>query len=251
MKTGFRIMVRSGYTETPAASPIVKGRRRSSIHGPRSAAGRILLFCLMLFPAMLRASDVEEVLAGMQRKYSSVKTISGSFHLYCKEQGIEQTDTGIFWIKKPDRIHWEHQSPEEKYFIADGKELFSYVPEDNQVTIQPLTGDDLKHTPLRFLLGAEDLKKSYLITPESEYGRKVDGTQSVRLTPKDGGANFSFLVLEIDPKSNNLQRLVLRERNGNILEYIFSDLKFDAKISDKKFEFKIPEGVEVLRLENF
>ena len=244
-------MLETGYSKTTAAYSIVKFKQVSAIYAPMPAVRCILLFCLMMFPAVLRGFDIEEVLAGMQRKYSSVKTISGSFNLYCKEQGIEQTDTGIFWIKKPDRIHWEHQYPEEKYFIADGKELFSYVPDDNQVTIQPLTGDDLQHTPLRFLLGTEDLKKSYIITPESEYGRKIEGTQSVRLTPKDGGVNFSFLVLEIDPKSNDLQRLVLREKNGNILEYIFSDLKFDVKISDKKFEFKIPEGVEVLRLENF
>lgn len=235
-------MFKSGHEKTPGTIAI-KGVRVSAACG-------LLLSLLFLFSTGLYSSDVDAVLAGMQQKYSSVKTISGSFQLYGKEQGIEQTDTGAFWLKKPDCIRWDHQYPEEKYFIADGKEFFTYIPQDNQVTIQPLTADDMKNSPLHILLGTEDIKNSYFISPEDEYVPKIEGTRIIRLTPKGVEPYYSYLVLEIDPKSFNLQRLVMRERTGNVLEYIFSDLTFDVNVSNKKFKFKIPDDVDVLQIEN-
>ena len=34
---------------------------------------------------------------------------------------------------------------------------------------------------------------------------------------------------------------------GNSSEYLFSEVRFNAKISDSKFAFTMPEGVSILR----
>ena len=204
---------------------------------------------LASFPSAY-GSDAETALTGMQRRYASVQTISGSFRLSYSDQSIEQVESGEFWLKKPAFMRWEYHQPEEKLFIADGEETFFYEPLDRHVTVQSFTADELLSTPLKFLLGADDIQESFTIEPGTEFGMKSEGTQVVRLIPKNE-TEYAFLILEIDTLSYDLRRLAIREKGGNTLEYLFSDLKTNVKVSDKKFRFKIPEDAEVHRMESY
>lgn len=210
----------------------------------------LLLFCLLFPTFSVCASEAEDALTGMQRRYASVETISGSFRLTYSDQSIEQAESGEFWLKKPALMRWEYRDPEEKLFVADGRETFFYVPLDKQVTVQSFTAEELMSTPLKFLLGGQDIGEGFLIEPVYEFGDKSGGTQIVRLIPKSE-AEYSFLILEIDGKSHDLRRLTIREHSGNNLEYFLTDLKTNVKVSDKKFRFKIPEDAEVHRMENY
>jgi len=186
----------------------------------------------------------------MQRRYASVATVTGSFRLSSKIPGFEQqVESGEFWLKKPGKMRWEYRHPEGQIFVADGKETFFFVPQDNQVTVQSFTAEELQSTPLKFLLGSGDYRESFFIAPESEFIMESDGTQIIRLTPKNE-TEYSFLVLQIDKESSDLRRLTIQEQNGNTMEYLFTGLKTDVKVNDDTFLFEIPEGAEVLRIED-
>lgn len=210
----------------------------------------LLLFILLIPFSLAYASDAETALEGMQRRYAAVQTISGFFRLSYSDQSIEQVESGEFWLKKPAFMRWEYRHPEEKLFIADGRETFFYVPMDRQVTVQSFTAEELLSTPLKFLLGGSDVEESFFIESGYEFGGEFEGTQTFRLIPKSE-TEYSFLILEIDEISFDLKRLAIREHSGNILEYVFTDLKTNVKVSDKKFRFKIPEDAEVHRMENY
>ncbi len=210
----------------------------------------LLFFFLLASVFFAHASEAETALTGMQRRYAAVQTISGSFRLSYIDQSIEQVESGEFWLKKPAFMRWEYRQPEEKLFIADGRETFFYEPLDRHVTVQSFTADELMSTPLKFLLGAQDIQEAYVIEPATESGIRSEGTQVVRLIPKNE-AEYDFLILEIDELSSELRRLAVREKSGNTLEYRFSDLKTNVRVGDEKFRFKIPEGAEVHRMESY
>jgi len=210
--------------------------------------GFLIFILLIPFPPAY-ASNAETALEGMQRRYASVETISGSFRLTYSDQGIEQVESGEFWLKKPAFMRWEYRYPEEKLFIADGRETYFYEPLDRQVTVQSFTAEELLSTPLKFLLGAEGIDNSFVVEPEHEIGHESEGMVSVRLTPRSE-AEYAFLVLEIDAATSGLRRLTIYEQSGDTLEYQFSDLKMNVKVSNEKFKFKIPDDTEVYRLDN-
>jgi outer membrane lipoprotein carrier protein len=212
--------------------------------------GCLLLFILLIPFLPAYATDAETALAGMQKRYASVQTISGSFRISYIDLNIEQVESGEFWLKKPAYMRWEYHHPEEKLFVADGKETFFYEPLDRHVTVQTFTADELMSTPLKFLLGAENIEENFFIEAVYESGEESAGTKIVRLIPKNE-ADYSFMILEIDDVSFDLRRLSIREKSGNILEYVFTDLRTNVNISNKKFRFKIPEDVEVHRMENY
>jgi len=217
----------------------------------RFAPTGCLLLLILLIPFLpAYGSDAETALAEMQRRYASVRTISGFFRLTYTDMSIEQVESGEFWLKKPAFMRWEYRQPEEKLFVADGRETFFYVPVDRQVTVQSFTAEELLSTPLKFLLGGQDIEESFYVESGYEFGGESGGTQTFRLIPKSE-TEYSFLILEIDEKSFDLKRMAIREHSGNILEYVFTDLKTNIKVSDRKFRFKIPEDTEVHRMENY
>ena len=182
----------------------------------------------------------------MQQRYSSIETISSSFIFTSKGLGIEQVEKGVLWLKKPALMRWEYSYPEEKLFVADGKEGFLYEPEDRKVTVQSLTTEELLCTPLKFLFGAGDVEENFHIVPENEFRPTVERSQVIRLIPKTE-SDYSFLVLEIDDESSDLVRLTFQDPGGDMREYVFADIKLDVKVDKKKFRFKPPDGVEVDR----
>ena len=169
--------------------------------------------------------------------------------MYHRDFGMEQLESGEFWLKKPAYMKWEYDRPEGQLFIADGEKSYFYSPQDNQVTIQPFDADDLRNTPLNFLLGYGDVKEKFIVGSEPASEAKFDETYIVRLTPGESDPDYAYLILEIDKAHFNLRRLELHEHSGSTLEYLFFDLKTNEKINDKIFRFKIPDNTEELWME--
>jgi outer membrane lipoprotein carrier protein len=196
------------------------------------------------------AFDLDALVDGLQRRYASVETVTGVFQQTYHAPGIDQVESGVFRMKRPGLMRWEYRRPEEKLFIADGREAFLYVPLDSQVTVQPFSASDIRGTPLDLLLGGAEIRKSFAVSWEQQMKPAAEQTALIRLTPRRGEGEYEFLVLEIDPKSFDLRRIVIREHGGNTSEFQLTDIKVNVKMGNKEFQFKIPKGVEVVRLDS-
>jgi outer membrane lipoprotein carrier protein len=212
----------------------------------RFAALSLILFYFCLQPPRAHG---EAGLAGtvdaFQKRFTSLGTITGEFVQTYRAPGIEQRESGVFWMKKPALMRWEYRDPEEKLFVADGKQTWLYVPEDRQVQVRRFTAQELLSTPLRFLFGPGDIRSEYDVVPEQEY-RGAAGTVLARLVPR-GGSEYLFLVLEIDSVTFDLRRLIVREKTGNTSEFAFRNLVFNSKTNSRTFQFTPPPGVELIR----
>jgi outer membrane lipoprotein carrier protein len=208
-----------------------------------------LLLCLFLIAAAsLSAADLADAIAGMQRHYASVETITGEFRQTYRAPGIHREESGSFWLKRPGLMRWEYRVPEEQLFVADGRQSYLYVPRDRQVTIQPFSAADLHNTPLEFLLGSGDINRSFMASWETEFKPKETGTFLIRLVPHRKEEGYAFLVLEMDPRTFDLRRIAIREPVGSTTEFFLSNVSTKVKVDKKLFQFKTPKGVEEIRL---
>jgi outer membrane lipoprotein carrier protein len=206
---------------------------------------------LFLFPAAASFSaDLESAVAGLQKRYASVETVTGSFRQIFRAPGIDQVESGVFRMKKPCLMRWEYRQPEEKLFIADGRNAFLYVPQDRQVTIQPFSSADMRDTPLELLLGQADIKRNYVASWETILKPQVEKTLLIRLMPRRNGGEYESLILEIDQTTFDLRRIVMRESGGNTSEFFLTNVTTNAKLSNSDFQFKPPKGVEKVRMNN-
>lgn len=209
-----------------------------------------LLWCCLQAPVSPQEKDrVSEAIAGLQQRYASVETITADFVQTYLATGMKQTESGTLWMKKPGLMYWEYRAPEAKFFYADGRRTYLYVPEDRQVMVRSFTAEDLYNTPLEFLLGKGDILRSFDALPEGEIKPVSGDTVMVRLVPKAANSDYSSLVLEIDRRTFDLRRLVIRERTGNLSEFAFTDMRTNLKIKNSRFHFEIPRGVEIVEVD--
>ncbi len=46
-----------------------------------------------------------------------------------------------------------------------------------------------------------------------------------------------------------MRRIVIREQTGSVSEFLLTNLQTNVRVDNRQFEFKIPKGVEVIRLD--
>jgi outer membrane lipoprotein carrier protein len=223
---------------------ILRNRIKNRIFIYYWVAAACILLCAKAY-----SLDLTDVVSGLQHRYASVETISGNFQQTYHAAGIDQVQSGVFWLKKPAFMRWEYRSPEEQLFVADGHESYLYVPMDHQVTIQPLSAADLHNTPLELLMGAGDISKNFEASWETEFKPKTERAVSIRLIPRMNEPAYRYLVLELDPATFDLRRIVIREQTGNTMEFLLSSVTTNVKMDKKQFQFKPPKGVEIIRLD--
>jgi outer membrane lipoprotein carrier protein len=194
------------------------------------------------------AADFDEALSGMERRYSSADTAAGSFKQIYRGPGMMLEETGVFKLKRPGLMRWEYLTPEEKLFVADGKECFLYVPLDRQVTITPLTPADLGRTPIAFLLGGGNVRRDYSAAAETEFKQAFSDTILLRLTPLRNDSEYTFVTLELDEKTFDIRRVIIRGE-GDTSEFLLSGVVLNQKTNARDFQFKTPRGVEVVRIQ--
>ena len=130
--------------------------------------------------------------------------------------------------------------------ITNGIKLWIYRPEDNQVMIGKAPAfikdgkgagflSDLKQLRREFhiTLGNEILKDSYILT----------------LYPLEKTLDVSVIYLSISLKTFDVVRIVTLNSYGDKTRFELSDIQFDQSLDDAFFTFEIPEGIEVLKLD--
>jgi len=155
--------------------------------------------------------------------------------------GRELVERGVVSIKRPGRMRWEYQEPEEKLFIADGETFYFYVPEDKQVIVQDQ--DEQRSLAGRLLFGQGGLLDEFEATLEEPF---EEGVLRVRLVPRGEDAELERAYIDVEP-SGLVRSILLEDVQGNRTRFRFEDLKENTGLPDKLFRFEIPSGVEVIR----
>jgi outer membrane lipoprotein carrier protein len=179
-------------------------------------------------------------------RYNHLKTLRADFAETYSGAGIDRTETGVLWLKKPGKMRWEYRSPKEKLFVSDGQAAWFYVPGDRQVRkTQVKKLEDLR-SPLAFLLGKTRLEKELQglsLAPDQE--PKEAGDVVLRGVPKGLENRISQVLVEINP-ANQISRLVVEEVDGSKTEYQFRNIQEDGAVTDGQFRFTPPPGVETV-----
>ena len=103
--------------------------------------------------------DVHTLARAVDEHYNHLRTLEAEFTEVYRGAGIERTEAGTLWLKKPGKMRWEYRSPREKLFVSDGHEAWFYVADDRQARKTPVSKLDDIRSPLALLLGKTKLEK--------------------------------------------------------------------------------------------
>ncbi len=101
----------------------------------------------------------DDLARALQQRYDGIRDFSADFvHTY--QGGVlrrKATERGKVLIKKPGKMRWTYEAPEDKLFVSDGVKMYSYVPADRQVVVTTLPPDSQATSPALFLAGKGNL----------------------------------------------------------------------------------------------
>jgi outer membrane lipoprotein carrier protein len=191
--------------------------------------------------------SAETVARTLQQKYDLVRDFSADFvHTY-RGGALRQTATekGRLIVKKPGKMRWEYTAPERKLFVSDGRQLYSYIPQDKQVIVSAVPDDDHATTPALFLAGKGNLPRDFTVSYVKIDGVPA-GTTVLKLSPRRVEPDYDWLVLAVDPETLQIRALVTVDAQGGRSTFTFTSLKENLGLADKEFAFSIPRGVDVI-----
>jgi outer membrane lipoprotein carrier protein len=152
---------------------------------------------------------------------------------------------GILYIQPPGRMRWEYDQPRDLW-VSAGDEAYFYLPDDNQVQVYQMTDSEASELPIMYLAGRGDLLRDFEIE-EVDWGPKLaPGNIQLSLQPRRQDASFTLLVLEVEPMSAAVARLVQVDRVNNTIDYQFHDIEYDVGLPESLFTFEIPPGADVI-----
>ena len=192
------------------------------------------------------AVDVKSEAAAVDAHYNHLRSLEAQFTEVYRGAGMERTETGTLWLKKPGKMRWEYRSPREKLFVSDGKDAWFYVPADRQARKTAAKKLEDLRSPLAFLLGKTKLEKELQglsLAPDVE--PLAAGNVVLRGVPQALADRISEILLEITP-DHQIARIVIQAVDGGATEYRFGGMMEDVAIADGRFVFKPPAGTETV-----
>ena len=190
----------------------------------------------------------QELIAKVQSFYAAISDFQADFkqtytyHIY----GRKKRSTGKVFFKKPARMRWDYETPTQRIFVADGKTLWVYEPEEAQVFKRDLSSAQLP-IALRFMQGEAQLDQEFNITSLS---MDTDQLVILSLTPKSPSPDFTMLKLKVDASNGEVKSSTLIDPTGNSNEITFVAAKVNQDLPNSGFSFTPPQGVRVIDEEN-
>jgi len=198
-------------------------------------AKKIFLICtFVLISTNSYASELTDYL-------NNLKTFKAQFtQTVFSGDNVEKIKSdGLIAVRSPDNFYLEYTSPYKLVYVADGKKLWSYDEDLEQVVVKE-QGSLLINTPAMLLGNPKDLTKSYKI----EKTGMVNDWLWFELTPKQENSNFETVSLAFDNKQ--LIAMEMRDNFGQTTRLEFTNVVKNPILASNQFNFTPPKGVDVI-----
>jgi len=173
--------------------------------------------------------------------FTNVNSLQGSFtqQVYSKKGKVIQDSAGNLSMSRPGKFRWVYKTPDPQTIVADGKNIWVYDEDLEQVTIKPMS-KALSSAPIALLTKKQKPDAQFLVAPTQQ---NTAGLDWFRLTPRKASKDFKFIEIGID--QSTLRQMVMYDQLGQ-KTIIKLNAKTNVPIKGNTFYFQIPKGVDVI-----
>jgi outer membrane lipoprotein carrier protein len=227
-------------------------REKSRINLAYPVGSGLIVVLLLLSCGLERSigaaenSEAFAILERLQKNYDATADFVADFRQETEVKTLNRSlkAAGKVSFKRPGKMLWLYDEPKGQFVLADGKHLYFYQPDQNQVIKSPLKNAFRGDIPLSFLLGLGDLKKDFNATLKGS-----DGNQHVlRLEPKGDAGGYGEILMGLDKTSADIVWVSVRDAANNLTTLRFSGMRKGVGLKDSLFQVQIPKGADVVEL---
>jgi len=191
--------------------------------------------------------SLDEILDSVEKQYSA-PGFAARFFQTSTIQAMDITDTaaGQIFVKRPGMMRWEYETPDLQTITTDGRTLWIYRPEDRQVMIGKAPVFFGGGKGAGFLSDMAQIRRQFYITLEKNI---KENNYQLKLFPLTKTFDVSVIYLSIAAQTFNVVRIVTYNSFGDKTRIDLSNVRTNQQLDDMLFNFKIPDGVEILHLD--
>ena len=173
---------------------------------------------------------------------SGLKGLDGQFtqQVYDAKGKLKETSSGRVAMSAPRLFRWEYAKPYPQLIVADGRKVWVYDPDLQQVTVRD-QGSEEQNSPLSALIDPAKLDQQFNV---KESGN-ADGLQWLTLTPRSEG-DASFQSARLGFGKGGLMRMDVLDAVGQNTKISFSGWKRNPAFAGTTFKYVPAKGVDVV-----
>jgi len=187
----------------------------------------------VLFSTITYAQDAKSLLKEVSAKANSYSNISIDFkyNLNNSKENVSQETRGDVTLEGDKYVLNMLGTTR----IFDGKNIYTIVPEDEEVTISAYDPkNDKEITPSKMLTFYEKGYNYKMDIEQNVKGRKI---QYVKLIPIDSKAEIKDILLGIDVQTKHIYKLIQTDSNGTKYTLTVNSFKTNQPVSKTLFTF--------------
>jgi len=192
------------------------------------------------------SSAAEAIVDRLQKNYDATADFIADFRQETEVKNLNRTlkASGKVSFKRPGKMLWLYEEPKGQFVLADGKHLYFYQPDQNQVIKSPLKNAFRGDIPLSFLLGLGNLKKDFNATLKAS----EENQHILLLEPKGEAGGYSEILVGVNKATSDLLWVSVRDAANNLTTLRFANMRKGVGIKDSLFEVQIPKGADIVEL---
>ena len=203
----------------------------------------IIFFCTAILLPTSTVVAAMQTNAALDQFYQRTQSMQADF-----EQSIHNTQgrkieqsAGTLIFSRPDKFILDYKTPDEQKYISNGKNIWIYDVELEQVSIKPLD-DNMGDSPALLLSSNSNVYKHYKV--DDVIVGSSDDYQWVQLASRAPEMTFERVLLAF--KDNILMKMRMYDSFGQITELKFTNIEINKPFANRQFNFEPPEGVDVI-----
>lgn len=179
----------------------------------------------------------------LTRFTTGLKGLEGKFsqQVFDANGRAKESSAGSVAVSAPRLFRWEYTKPYPQLIVADGKTVWVFDPDLEQVTRRP-QGPAEQDSPLAALIDPARLDRDFQVEDAGSEG----GLQWLRLKPKQGGDEAAFQSARLGLDGKGLAKMEIVDALGQRTEISFSGWKRNPAFARETFRYSPPAGVDVV-----
>ncbi len=200
-----------------------------------------IFFCFSLLLLAVSGQAAETGKQRLQKFINQVETFEATFtqEVISEDGKVSPPAIGTVQLSRPGRFNWEYEKPYPQRIVADGRNVWIYDKDLEQVTVK-LLDDALGTTPVALLTQKADLTARFELSEQPSR----ESLSWVELKPKTSDTDFQRILIGLDHEG--IKAMDLYDQFGQITMIRFHQARFNHKIPRSKFKFTPPDGVDVI-----
>ena len=209
----------------------------------------IFISFLFLIFSSTQASreDIKDILDLLKKKYHKANfSVCFKQTSKLKALDIEDRAEGYAYFKYPNSVRWEYYEPEEQIIASDGKKIWIFKKEENQLLVGDATDYFKDGNGISFLSDVNELINNFFIELlEADKLKYI-----LKLVPLKKQSAISEIYIEIERKSFFITKIVNYNAYGDETIISMSDFNFNSKLKDSLFQLKAKKKSDVIKMGN-